>query len=87
MGSQAAVGCRQHLQVFLSQLPGMVGLVYQLYQLWEDISFYIREGIPQEEPQKRRVLHKRENLFKGLKGLMPFSTGPSVLCQQKSAGP
>lgn len=83
MGSQAAVGCRQHLQVFLSQLPGMVGLVYQLYQLWEDISFYIREGIPQEG----RVLHKRENLFKGLKGLMPFSTGPSVLCQQKSAGP
>lgn len=83
MGSQAAVGCRQHLQVFLSQLPGMVGLVYQLYQLWEDISFYIREGIPQEG----RVLHKRENLFKGLKGLTPFSTGPSVLCQQKSAGP
>lgn len=83
MGSQAAVGCRQHLQVFLSQLPGMVGLVYQLYQFWEDISFYIREGIPQEG----RVLHKRENLFKGLKGLTPFSTGPSVLCQQKSAGP
>lgn len=83
MGSQAAVGCRQHLQVFLSQLPGMVGLVYQLYQFWEDISFYIREGIPQEG----RVLHKRENIFKGLKGLTPFSTGPSVLCQQKSAGP